>query len=342
MKEALERTGISEPWKHFLIVKGKTWENTILKKLPFETQEVEAIKEWAKKMQFDFMYLPYEKQTNPMDEYLRLPRSEEKKYIKKYHYRIDPATDNSPFFFQYYKWRNLFKEKTPEWVYYRLPPLGLRILLFSLIQVTLFGLIFIGVPLTSIKLPKHKNWLSPLAYFSSLGLGYILIEIVLIQKFNYFLGGAAYALAVTLFALLTFSGLGSYYAGKRATTQKFFIRVIGAIVAISLLYLLGLDSILKFLMPLSRLLRIAASVLLIVPLGIFMGMPFPSGIKMLKNREMGMIVPWSWGVNSIFTVFGSVFCLLVSLNWGFNAAFVLGLLSYGLALACSFGFYSKN
>jgi len=281
------------------------------------------------------MYLPGEPRDNPIDDYLRLPPAEEKAYLANYPYRIDPATDDAPFFFQYYKWKNLFKEKTPEWVYYRLPPLGLKILLFSLIQVTLLGLLVIGAPLASHGLRGAKNRLFPLLYFAALGLGYILIEIVLIQKFNYFLGGAAYALAVTLFALLVFSGLGSLLAGKREATRRFILTILLAVIGAGALLLFGLDGILKILMPFGRPLRILSAVLLIAPLGLLMGIPFPSGIRMLKARDLGIIIPWAWGINSIFTVFGSVFCLLVSLSWGFSAAFLLGLGAYAAALACA-------
>ncbi len=333
MKEALARAGVADPSKHFALVKGQLWTNVMLKKTPFEPGEIAGLKEWAARMKYNFLYLPDEPRDNPVDQYIRLARTAEKSFVKDYPYKISPAWDDAPFFFQYYKWSSLFARKSYRWVYDQLVPLGMRIAFFSLVQVTLLGLLFIAVPLGALKLGRSRDWTRPLLYFGALGFGYILIEIVLIQKLNYFLGGAVYALAVTLFALLTFSGLGSFFARKKAVNRPFLIRVIGAVMGLCLIYLVGLHGLLGLLMPLGRTLRIAATALIIAPLGFVMGIPFPSGIRMLKVRSLEAIVPWCWGANSIFTVFGSVFSLIVSLNWGFNLTLLLGVAAYGVALA---------
>ena len=331
-KEALRRLKTLEPSKHFIIIKGKRWANTLIKKMPFTEKEVENLKKWALKMKFDFIYLPFQKNKNPIDKYLRLSKKEEKYFLKEYPYKIYPVTDNSPFFFQYYKWKNLFKMKMGNWVYEQLMPIGLKMVIFSLIQITLLGLFFIIIPLLSIKIPKNEKWFLPMVYFSSIGLGYILIEIVLIQKFNYFLGGPVYALAVTLFALLTFSGIGSFFFRKRIVNQSFPKKIILTIILIGILYIFSLNWLINLFLPLNRTLRIFASFLIIAPLGFLMGFPFPFGIKILKTREREMLIPWAWGVNSVFTVFGSVFCLFISLNFGFNYALALGICSYAFAL----------
>lgn len=333
MREALARAGAQDPSKHFAIVRGGLWVNIMLKKIPFESGEISRLKDWAGRMRFGFLYLPDEPQDNPVDRYLRLPPSRAEAFLKDYPYKVSPARDDAPFFFQYYKWGSLFARKSYRWVYDQLVPLGMQIAFFSLLQVTLLGILFIAVPLGSLKLGRRRAWVRPLIYFGALGFGFILIEIVLIQKLNYFLGGAVYALAVTLFALLTFSGLGSYFVRKKEVDRFFLIRVIGAVMGLCLIYLVGLNGLLGLLMPLGRTLRIAATAVILAPLGFVMGIPFPSGIRMLKARSLEMIVPWCWGVNSIFTVFGSVFSLIVSLNWGFNLTLLLGIAAYGVALA---------
>lgn len=329
MKEALRKSGIANPWRHFLILKGNRWTNTLLKKTPFRDDELEKIKKWASKMEFDFFYIPDEKMSNAIDEYLRTSYEHEDEFIKSYPYRIEPATDNSPFFFQYYKWRHIFNIKKDKWA---LMPIGLKIVIFSLIQITVLGLIFIGVPLLFNRSPTKKRWQLPLAYYAAIGLGFILIEIVLIQKLNYFLGGPIYALAVTLFTILTFSGLGSYLVRKRNVTRKSVVISVFILICIALFLIFGLNFFLNMLMPLNRVSRIAVSIIVLAPLAIFMGMPFPSGIVRLRKLEMENLIPLAWGVNSIFSVFGSVFCLFVSLNWGLNAAFLAGVAAYVFAL----------
>jgi len=330
-KEALRKNGISNPSKHFVVIKGKKWTNTLIKRTPFTDKDIENLNKWVSKMKFDFLYLPYQKSRNPIDKYLRLPKEEEKTFVDEYPYKISPVTDNSPFFFQYYKWKNLFKIKVGNWVYEKLMPIGLKIVIFSLIQITVLGIGFIIIPLLSIKMPKNEKWYLPMTYFASIGLGYILIEIVLIQKFNYFLGGPVYALAVTLCSLLTFSGIGSFFFRKRLVTSAIHKKIISIIIIIGIIYIFLLNWINIFL-PFNRTLRIFVSFLIIGPLGFFMGVPFPFGIKILKSRKREFYIPWAWGVNSVFTVFGSIFCLLISLNYGFNLALALGICSYAIAL----------
>lgn len=342
MKEALWRAGVEDPERHFALVRGPLWVNVMLKKRPFDPGELARLKDWAGRMEYGFIYLPDGPRDNPVDRYLRLDRASEKTFAKDYPYKIAPAWDDAPFFFQYYKWSSLFAPKTSRWVYDQLVPLGMRVAIFSLVQVTLLGILFIVVPLAAFRTGGRRGWRRPMLYFGALGFGYILIEIVLIQKLNYFLGGAVYALAVTLFALLSASGLGSFFARKRAVDGAFLPRILAVIIGLSILYILGLNGLLGLLMPLGRTLRIAAAVLIIAPLGFMMGIPFPSGIRLLKVRSLEAIVPWCWGVNSIFTVFGSVFSLIVSLNWGFNLTFLLGAAAYAVALAGVSGFLSAG
>lgn len=340
MKAALARRGVDDAAGRFALVKGRNWVNVMLRKAPFRPEELARLRDWAVRMQFGFLYLPDRPDDNPVDRFIRGDAAANRAFIGEYPYRIAPATDDAPFFFQFYKWRNLFAPREDRWMYDRLLPLGLQIALFSLIQVTLLGILLIALPLSRLKVAGTASWRRPLGFFSALGIGYILVEIVLIQKLNYFLGGAAYALAVTLFALLTSSGLGSAFARRAALDRRTMGVVLGAVIGLGLVYLLSLSSVLKLLMPLGRPLRIAASVLIIAPLGFAMGLPFPSGIRRLKERGLERIVPWCWGVNSIFTTFGSVIALFTSLSWGFNLTLAIGLAAYGIAYACVPAFFA--
>ena len=342
MREALARAGIKDPSKHFAIVRGGLWDNIMLKKTPFEADELARLRDWTGQMKFKLLYLPDEPRDNPVDQYLRLPQAKAAAFLKEYPYKVSPAWDDAPFFFQYYKWGSMFSQRSSRWIYDRLVPLGMQIAFFSLIQVVLLGILFIAVPLSSFKLGSRRTWQRPFLYFAALGLGYMLIEIVLIQKLNYFLGGAVYALAVTLFAILTFSGIGSYWARKKTISRRFLVRLIGVIIGLGLVYLVGLNGILGLLMPLGRTLRIAAAALILAPLAFVMGIPFPSGIRMLKTDEQKKIVPWCWGLNSIFSTFASVLSLILSLSWGFNATFLIGVASYGVAIAMASAFFPKK
>ncbi len=173
-------------------------------------------------MRFAVVYNPFEpEKDNHFSRFIRMSPEERKKFCREYVYRITPATDNSPFFFQYYKWKNLFKEKKSRWGYAVLMPVGLKLIIYSLLQVTLLGLLFIILPVTKLKVSSTAFITrNTLLYFAFIGLGFILVEIIIIQKFLVFLGGPLYSLSVALFSILVFSGIGSYFSPRIAQKLK--------------------------------------------------------------------------------------------------------------------------
>ena len=83
-------------------------------------------------------------------------------------------------------------------------------------------------------------------------------------------------------------------------------------------------------MWLSKPVRILISVVLIIPPGFFMGMCFPMGIQIVRKFHEHL-VPWAWGVNGAFSVFASIFSLVLALNFGFKAMMGVGFAFYGVA-----------
>jgi len=167
-------------------------------------------------------------------------------------------------------------------------------------------------------------------YFASIGLGFILVEVVLIQKFMVFLGGPVYSLSVILFSILVFSGTGSYFSKrfsfKMIKNKHSFLLII----FISIIYMFFLNSIFSSLLYLNTVVRILISILLLAPLSFFMGFPFPSGIKFISGKHND-IIPWAWAVNSVFTVFGSVLCLFLSITFGFIQTWIIAIFFYLIA-----------
>lgn len=323
----------SEIAPHFFIVRGNRWANILLKKSPFQPEEIENLKKWVREMNFRIIFNPLDHRIeNTFSRFLRMDGQARKDFIRNYPYRINPSTDDAPFFFQYYKWKNLFREKTESWSYAIHMPVGLKIIIYSIIQITILGFLFIIVPLRkkSISFVPGIS-LNTIFYFASIGMGFILIEIILIQKFIVFLGNPMYSLSVILFTILVMSGIGSFVSKRIISLSPRIIPAIfGAIIGISLLYNFFLGSILNQMMGYTTVTRIIISIVILSPLSFLMGMPFPSGVRSLSKKYQPLI-PWAWAVNSIFTVFGSVFCLFLSLSLGFKVSWLIALLFYVVA-----------
>jgi hypothetical protein len=163
-------------------------------------------------------------------------------------------------------------------------------------------------------------------YFVLLGLGYLFVEIPLIQRFILFLGHPVYAFATVLFSLLTFSGVGSLLS-PRLPLGKTMVALIALVVGYPIL----LPYFFQLLLGAPLLLRLVVSVVALAPLGFLMGVPFPSGIR-LTGRVAPGLVPWAWGVNGFASVLSSILAVMLAISQGFSRVLFAGAAAYALAL----------
>ena len=175
------------------------------------------------------------------------------------------------------------------------------------------------------------------AYFACLGLGYLLVEIPLMQHFILFLGQPTYAFSTVLFALLMFSGLGSLVAGagggkgEGGRGRSVLLLALAALVVLLLLYLVALPLVFRAILGQGLAVRLAASIIALAPLGFLMGVPFPSGIA-LVNKIAPDLIPWVWGVNGCASVIASIGAALLAVSFGFSWVLIAAAASYAAAL----------
>jgi hypothetical protein len=170
-----------------------------------------------------------------------------------------------------------------------------------------------------------------MAYFACLGAGFIIIELVLIQIFMKPIGFPLYTYAVVLFTLLLFAALGSLVARylKVRPEGRWRLPFVGIVIT-GFLFVLSYPVLFDLLLAVPLWGRILGSTLLIVPLALFMGMPFPLGILSLKDHPNGAVA-WAWGMNALFTVIGGMTCGLLSIEVGFRSTLLVGLGLYAAA-----------
>lgn len=262
-------------------------------------------------------------------------------------YRLSPVTDNKPFFNMIRKTiaplsinnSKYIDEGTARILNAQLLPfLSRDILSFVVVGVVsiLFACIFVFVPLLGSSVGKAK-WTSRgwyLVYFSCLGAGFIIIELMLIQMFTKLIGFPTHTFAVVLFSLLFAAGVGSAASKKWQLYLPGRWHIIFAtILAVGGGFLLFYQPLFVKLLQYQLPVRIIAASLMMLPLGFFLGMPFPLGMYRLGQVEPQGI-PWAWGMNGFFTVFGGFVSLICAFFFGFQAALVFALLIYVLAWFC--------
>jgi hypothetical protein len=224
--------------------------------------------------------------------------------------RVDPVYDDRPFFFARVKPWGLDPRMTRQFV-----PI-----LAALFAVSLLFVAF-GKPGREPAGPYAAS----IAYFASLGLGFIAVELSLLQHLTLLLGHPIFTLSILLFTLLAFGGLGSAASGRFRPGL-----VCLAVASLAALYGLALPRIVPALLPLPLYARIALAIAVVAPLGFLMGMPFPRG---LLSTGQGPFPPppFYWGLNGIFSVVGSVGTMLTAVILGFTWAMLAGAACYLLA-----------
>jgi len=167
-------------------------------------------------------------------------------------------------------------------------------------------------------------------YFSALGVGFMLIEIPLIQKSILFLGNPSKAFSYILFSLLLSCGIGSYFSNKKIFNIEFKERqIIFLLIPLVLtLQILILPIMIENYRELNDILRLAILPVFLMPLGFFMGMGFPKGIAKVNEEGKGNIIPLIYTTNGIMSVTGSVAAIALSVTLGFTATMILGGIVY--------------
>lgn len=254
------------------------------------------------------------------------------KFISEYMLDISAPTDDNPFFFNMLKPGALLSDNNIE----NEGPLSTNLmavknLLFLLGIVILLSIFLIIVPILSkLKTGSKKSLFNSYSlYFVSIGTGFMLIEISLIQKFAIFLGHPTYSILVVLFTVLFFSGLGSFLSSR--VKEKFGVQgLFSALLIIGLI----LGTVNMFFLPSFSswgiTTRIIYSFITMAMIGTMLGMPFPTGFSMIP-KEKKELAPWLWGVNGAASVVSSVLAVVISIFYGISATFFTGIFFYVLA-----------
>jgi predicted membrane-bound spermidine synthase len=214
--------------------------------------------------------------------------------------RMDAVTDDRPFFFA----------RHAPW---GLPPTMLTALLAVLVPVVALSLVFV---VTGRPREGGAGYGASVVYFSSLGVGFISLELALLQHLTLLLGHPIFTLSVILFTLLAAGGVGAGLSSRFRLAPVCF-----TIAVLALVYAVALPRLVPALLPLPLWVRVVVTVVLVAPLGLAMGMPFPRGLRQAGRAHLPPPA-FYWGLNGVLSVIGSILTVLVAVNLGFQAVMI--------------------
>lgn len=342
---SMEEMGIKKTAKYIVVI--RTWGSIciLVKKSPFTLNELNAIKKFSRDRRFDLIHYPGIKEEES-NIYVRMPSNEyftafknvlnpetREKLVNDYLFDIRPVHDDDPFFHYYLRLKNIgaiYRIMGEKWQYfieegYILPAVFIQVLFLSLILVMLPAVAKRKVD----KKGSLKLRLNPiLAYFAFLGIGFMFVEISLIQKTILPLENPSYAVATVLTSILVSSGIGSLFS-QRVIGLTGFVAT-PAISFLAIIYSFFLPAASDFLSLHSMPVKIILVFLILMPLGFFMGIPFPSGLKIL-GRIDNSLIPWAWAINGCLSVLAPIMTIMLAMAIGFKGVFWLGALAYLMA-----------
>jgi hypothetical protein len=334
--EAVEQAG-GDPKASIVALRSYQQMLVLIRRGAFTEEELRAVRAFAGPRAFDLVYLPGIRPDElnrynvlPEPAYYRtcvslLEAEDRGAWYRDYAFDVEPPDDERPFFGHFFKWR-----QTPDVLamaghtWQPFGGAGYFVLLALLALALIAAGVLILLPLAMRRRAGRGGSLgATLVYFALLGLGYLCVEIPLLQRFILFLGHPAYAMAAVLFALLLFSGVGSLLSGRAPLWLVLTLLpvLVGG-------YALALPALFRATLALPLGFRLIAAVAALAPPGLLMGMPFPKGLALLEQKGISALVPWAWGVNGAVSVVASILAALLALSFGFSAVLAVGAFCY--------------
>jgi spermidine synthase len=342
--QALERQGVTEPDRQLALIRSWETATLLVKNGPLTPEDIAVIRAFADARSFDLAYYPgiaaseanrYNLLQEPyFFEAAQGLIADPEEFLARYKFDLRPATDDRPYFFDFFRWQAL-----PElWTVAAqsggaLLDWGYLILAATLVQAALLSTLLVLLPLRlGAKTRPGAGLWRVLVYFTAIGLAFLFVEIASIQRFTLFLAHPLYAIGVVLAGFLLFAGLGSgaapalerHLAGRRIGALTL---AIAAIVLLATLYILALPPVFAALPGLPELAKILLSLVLIAPLAFFMGMPFPLALARLRAAAP-QLVPWAWAINGCASVLSAIVATLLAMTFGTRVVVLLAAALY--------------
>lgn len=344
--EGMNKQEIEQPGKYIASIRSWGTITFLIKKTELTSNDIAAVKNFCERMNFDPVILPGLKkpertkynqlQDDSFFDYIDTLFSKNRSnFISEYPFRITAPTDNKPYLSQFLSWKNI--PDIQEYFGMRSVPffeLGYLIVILTLIQIVIISIVLIIVPLFKLGW-KGGSKLWTVLYFTGLGIGYMFIEIVLIQKFVMYFGSPIISASAVISFMLICSGIGSYTSSFLNNRANYFVFILSVVIILLLTYSFILDPLLNFTLHLPISIKIIVSFILVGIPAFVMGFPFPLGVKKLDETNQSQI-PWAWGINSCLSVVSTVLATVVSVELGFAAIFLFASAAYGISFLSTF------
>jgi hypothetical protein len=345
-RTALTEAGIADPSRHILVATSSdippfVLSTVLIGKAPFRDDQIESFLGHTGSVTGGVnRYAPGRAlEDGPVNRVIGAAPNELAEFYASHPYDLRPVRDEAPFFWHFARFRDAigWGLSTPYVIDWE-DAIGERVLLVLLALVSCLAAAFLLVPFVMIRpvwqaIPYRA---ATSVYFAALGLGFMLLEVCLIQMLTLFLGYPTRSLSVTLFGLLIFAGFGSLLSGAYARRRNRALLVLLASLALILVvYQYGLPWMVDRFVGAPLAFRIGLAVTLVAPLGLCLGAFMPLGLRSVAalTGHAQEYVAWAWAVNGFFSVLSSILGVILAMVLGFHAVLLIAFIAYAIAVA---------
>jgi hypothetical protein len=333
---ALLSEGISDPQAHLYLAIVDRLATLIVSRAPFSAAELASLTATVDRLGFTAVMRPQAPPASPLLAAILEARTPDAlaSLSTAYHLDMSPAYDDRPYFFQQLRISHpkalLNAMRSKDGVVHgnlkAVSTLG-TIIVLSLVLV----FITLLVPsLPSLRRVEPRIALLGSAYFLLIGLGFMFVEMGLIQRISVYLGHPVYGLAIGLFGIIVSTGFGSLLSSRislvSARRLLVWVALLGLYIAVLPYWLPALiDAFASAALPM----RAIVSLLAIVPSGVLMGFGFPTGMQIVNCIDERP-TPWFWALNGAAGVLASGLAVTISIEFSISATLWCGAVSYFL------------
>jgi spermidine synthase len=314
-------------------VHARTFMAMIVKLEPFTPDELQRLERYVSDAGLGLAYHPRIGTGSSLEAFIR--SDDKASIIAGAEALITPATDDRPYFFNFHRW-NAFGVASRDLDADAVVTQGNPVfLLAQLVAGVLAGALLLLFPLW-LRRGKRAEPLargalsSTLIYFIALGLGFITIEVTLMQVLVLLVGHPLYSISVTLFAMLLATGIGAAVSKKFLAAGRSFTIVPVALLILAALQFVSGDALVRAGASAPTFVRFLMAAAIVAPFGLVLGIPMAHGLRKLE-ASTPELVPLAWATNAFATVVGSIGTVMLSMYLGFDLTLALGAAAYVLA-----------
>ncbi len=348
--ESLRSFQINNPESHIALLRNWNTFTLIVSAQPLE--ETSIIKDFARNQNFDIVFLQnITKETanrfNIFDDpyhFLEIQRlshayrsGTEKAFFNDYLLDVAPQSDIRPFPNRFLKWsrlKEIYKSKGSR--FYTLLMSGEIVVVVVFFEALIIAILLLALPMFVI--PRNEKKTFPdILYFLAVGAGFMFVELFFIKKYILIFGDPVISFTIVIAGILIFSSIGGFFSQRLGYKSLRYVLI--ALSALLALTFLSFDTITHRILGFPGIFQYIVSILILIPSGFLMGLPFPLGMRYLL-KSPGQRAH-AWAANGCASVLTAIVSAQIALTIGINTIIAFAATAYFLAFIVTVSKYKS-